>query len=442
MKCPKCGYLLPEDSVFCQYCGVNIAAEERVQTELAASAIPESAKEAAPQNSFSDQHDSDSLFMLTYNSYISETPTGRQLFNALLGSEALKTAYLEECEKQAKLHEAGIRINYKDSYLEFMSVLRKEYIPAIKQAADPIVATAPNVMQPQPAQSKSKNRPRTMFFCTIAIVFFLIVTFSLPIRQAVTDNTSRYDAHIIGLSEYDLAIGATRHLACKTNPESLKTQVLWKSSAPYIARISKSGTLVALKEGTTEISIYINNIKCDSVTVHVYSPNHENSTQMVAPPNDQGENSNTNPSASSTITYDPDLYLSVKNFYNGMVVKAPAGTAVAPLTISTKGSLKYYIVLVDKTCNGKNNMAFCVSGGQTVEKDVPLGNYEIYYATGAEWYGKDHLFGSKTNYYRCDDSFLFHVEGDSYLGWTLELYEQTNGNLDTDPISESSFPSV
>lgn len=169
------------------------------------------------------------------------------------------------------------------------------------------------------------------------------------------------------------------------------------------------------------------------------SPNNQ---QMAAPPQKQTTTSSDNTNKPSTTSNKPASSLTAQSFYNGMVVKAPRGSAVAPLTVSTKGNLKYYVVLVDKTHKGTNNMAFCVVGGKTVEKDVPLGNYDVYYATGAEWYGKDHLFGEKTSYYKCDETFLFYEDGDSYMGWTLELYEQTNGNLDTDPVSEAAFPAV
>lgn len=86
------------------------------------------------------------------------------------------------------------------------------------------------------------------------------------------------------------------------------------------------------------------------------------------------------------------------------------------------------------------NMSFYVRGGSTVDLDVPLGEYDIYYASGSAWYGKDDLFGPTGSYHKCEDTFAFTLSGDTYDGWTLTLYPVANGNLDTEEINIDEFP--
>lgn len=81
-----------------------------------------------------------------------------------------------------------------------------------------------------------------------------------------------------------------------------------------------------------------------------------------------------------------------------------------------------------------------IRSGMTFETDVPLGKYEVYYATGDAWYGEDNLFGPDTQYYKCDGTFDFTEDSQGYNGWTLTLTAVYNGNLDTDSIPAAVFP--
>ena len=111
----------------------------------------------------------------------------------------------------------------------------------------------------------------------------------------------------------------------------------------------------------------------------------------------------------------------------------------APLTIKTKGDGYYYVKLKDSE-SGKNKFIFFVHGGRTVELNVPLGDYLLYYAHGDEWYGTSDLFGPDTVYFKADEVFDFYMDGNGELcGWTVELYLQENGNLDVDTVSVAEF---
>lgn len=139
---------------------------------------------------------------------------------------------------------------------------------------------------------------------------------------------------------------------------------------------------------------------------------------------------------------------------NGQIVCPPNGEAVAPLSVSTKGNENFYILLTkppvtvtEKSTgrtttfqNIRDNISFYICAGESAEILVPLGKYLIYYATGNTWYGKKSLFGDDTSYYQCDGTFDFYADGDYYMGYTLELYPQIDGNLETSPIPATDFP--
>lgn len=141
---------------------------------------------------------------------------------------------------------------------------------------------------------------------------------------------------------------------------------------------------------------------------------------------------------------DPDSDLTPVRIHNGDLIIAPDTEGLAPLTIETSGSENYYVHLKPLSYSHlkstASELSFYVSGGSSTEILVPLGNYEIYYATGEIWYGLDHLFGSKTVRFKCDDTFNFYENGDYYQGWTVTLYKVSNGNMTTQEISEDEFP--
>ena len=125
--------------------------------------------------------------------------------------------------------------------------------------------------------------------------------------------------------------------------------------------------------------------------------------------------------------------------WSGRILQYPSTDRVAPLTVKTSGLSDYYIFLKHTSIKSRS-MAFYVQGGTSIDIDVPLGEYEIYYATGYTWYGLDNLFGSDTTYYKCEDTFPFTYLSNTYNGWTLTLYAVSNGNMDTERIDASDFP--
>lgn len=116
----------------------------------------------------------------------------------------------------------------------------------------------------------------------------------------------------------------------------------------------------------------------------------------------------------------------------------PEETTTAPFSVETKGDGYYYLKLKDAQTK-KDAFILFVHGGKTVETEVPLGDYYLYYAHGDTWYGSTDLFGPETVYMKSDDLFEFYVDDDYVNGWSIELYLQENGNMNTEAIDASEF---
>lgn len=149
---------------------------------------------------------------------------------------------------------------------------------------------------------------------------------------------------------------------------------------------------------------------------------------------------------------------------NGYIFESLDLDGFAPLTIETTGTGDYYFILDPITLTVPEHSSddfmdqyealqyahtqtdsyikFYVHAGQTFDIDVPLGEYEIYYAVGEYWYGEKYLFGYDTSYYKLDETFIFSEDEDGYSGWTIGLEAVRNGNLDSIYLDPSDFPGM
>lgn len=110
----------------------------------------------------------------------------------------------------------------------------------------------------------------------------------------------------------------------------------------------------------------------------------------------------------------------------------------APFTVETEGKRNYYVKLKDHFTN-EDVFGVFIRGGETAEIKIPLGTYDLYYATGYKWYGSDILFWTGTQYYKAEETFEFYEDSGYVNGWTVELYLQNNGNMETYPIDPDEF---
>lgn len=114
---------------------------------------------------------------------------------------------------------------------------------------------------------------------------------------------------------------------------------------------------------------------------------------------------------------------------------------VAPLEIRTKPGSGNYYVKISRIVGDRlilSRTAFIRDGG-TLNTTMPLGDFEIRYAVGKNWYGIERLFGKSTSYAKADDVFSFEETPQGYSGFTVELYRQFNGNLETEPLTANEF---
>ena len=142
---------------------------------------------------------------------------------------------------------------------------------------------------------------------------------------------------------------------------------------------------------------------------------------------------------SSIASTQPITYKPVTPPPTGTVLRRPSEECVAPLRIHTSGSGYYYYVL-SKAGTGTRYMTFFGKAGETVDVDVPIGTFDLFYAYGETWYGAAYLFGESTHYERCDQSLSFKYSPEGYSGYELTLYAVQNGNMDTKEVKQSDFP--
>ena len=92
--------------------------------------------------------------------------------------------------------------------------------------------------------------------------------------------------------------------------------------------------------------------------------------------------------------------------------------------------------------NKKVVLGYFIRGGDTLDVDVPLGRYTLYYASApssAPWYGEKNLFGASTSLYTSDDVFDFYADDEAYNGYSLKLYKVSGGNMVAEDISQAEW---
>lgn len=138
---------------------------------------------------------------------------------------------------------------------------------------------------------------------------------------------------------------------------------------------------------------------------------------------------------------------------NGAYLSNISLPKVVPLTIETVKEYNYVFVLeplyygnsetsatkAEKECLASGTMIrFFVWGGRELTIDIPVGQYNIYYAYGTDWYGRNDLFGDNTRYYKCNSTYTFKKNAKDPVTLELWLFD-FNTDMAT-VISRDDFP--
>lgn len=125
--------------------------------------------------------------------------------------------------------------------------------------------------------------------------------------------------------------------------------------------------------------------------------------------------------------------------YNGKTFYRSHKRAIAPLKIQTGDYGVHYYVKVINAATKRPVRKFFIRNGWKVSVKVPLGSYEVRYATGKKWYGEKLLFGPNTRFMKVDKVLTFYRQGNRVNGFTIELILQRHGNLRTNSMNASEW---
>ena len=91
---------------------------------------------------------------------------------------------------------------------------------------------------------------------------------------------------------------------------------------------------------------------------------------------------------------------------------------------------------------GLQLIAAASTGGRTETFKVPLGTFELKFATGTQWHGYWDLFGPSTTYAKADDTFTFSRNAGYITTWSVTLYTAPDGNLAMSPSASDGLPTL
>ena len=109
--------------------------------------------------------------------------------------------------------------------------------------------------------------------------------------------------------------------------------------------------------------------------------------------------------------------------------------AGAPFTVTApdRGD-KFYAVRVTEVGTMRTVGIVPLRKGETVTVQIPLGQYEMIFASGSLWYGPEKLFGFSGKKKKAVKTFNFYRSGNVINGNSVNLTDRINGNLQTRPV--------
>ena len=119
---------------------------------------------------------------------------------------------------------------------------------------------------------------------------------------------------------------------------------------------------------------------------------------------------------------------------NGTIRSFGQSARPAPLKVNTRGS-DHHLIKLTRPGSTEAVMYLFIRAGQSAQMRVLLGNFEIKWAAGTEWYGYEKEFGESTHYQKDPDLYRFEKNDK----WTLTLYPVSSGNMSSKTISADEF---
>ena len=115
------------------------------------------------------------------------------------------------------------------------------------------------------------------------------------------------------------------------------------------------------------------------------------------------------------------------------VPQADGAAAPFGVTAPDRGDL-FYAVRVTEVGTMRMVGVVPLRRGETVTVQVPLGQYEMVFASGSHWHGPEKLFGFSGKKKKAVKTFNFYRLGNVVNGNAVNLNERLNGNLQTRPV--------
>lgn len=112
----------------------------------------------------------------------------------------------------------------------------------------------------------------------------------------------------------------------------------------------------------------------------------------------------------------------------------PKAERIIPFTVVNELGKNCYFYL--DSDNDEKDTGFLVNSGETVEVKVPIGEYDLYYASGDKWKNLSEKFGPETNYFKSNDIYVV----DNEHVWTVTVFTTSNSDSNISLIGADDFP--
>lgn len=210
------------------------------------------------------------------------------------------------------------------------------------------------------------------------------------------------DIRVMDNQDIMMTVGDTYMINYQADIEDFPASVIeWESHDPAVAEVSETGVITAKGEGHAFITVSLNGRFKGSCNVVV-------SLKPVA-------------------------------VENGEMIITPQRTGQPEITVHAPSD-KDCFVYFKHWSSRAFDLGFYVTAGSSVTVNVLAGSYQLYYATGETWYGKDLKFGLDSTFYHSPDTIHLSEDREVYDVIDITLYTVPDGNMETQSIDESEFP--